>query len=131
MAQEKKLIESKGFLESKTMIFAIITILITVFALFGYNVQKTDVFTIIETIVPAGSVLVIMWKRFKEKIQTFDISAWILAIIGAICAIYVAFTGDTENADVILKYATGILTAIFSILSAFGLHVAQKKITIF
>lgn len=128
----KKLVQTKGFLESKTMIYAILTVVLTVLAFFGFTeVKKDDFVTIIEYIVPIGTSAVIMWKRLQETIASFDLSAWILAIIGAIFAIYVSVTGDTENADAMLKMVTGAVTALFSILSAFGLYKAEKKVVIF
>lgn len=127
----KQLNGSKGFLESKATLFAIFTVIATVLGFFGFDVDKQDFITIIEYLAPVATAAVIAWKRFQDKIKTFDLTAWILAIIGAIMAVYVSITGDTETADTLLKAVTGIVTAVFSILSAFGLHVAKDKITVF
>ena len=128
----RQLVQTKGFLESKTMIFAIITVVVTILGFFGYNnVDKQDFITIIEYIVPIGTTAVLVWKRLKETVQKFDTMAWILAIIGAGVAIYTSVTGDIDAGQELGKLLTGVVTALFSILTAFGLYKAEKKVTIF
>ena len=121
---------TKSIFASKGIIGAILMVLLPILAYFGYDINKEDVTSLIALVPAVIGGIVLAWKRLKMTVNKFDYTTWTIAIISAIGAVYVAITGDSETVDNLVPQLLAIFTAISSILSAFGIHVAKKEIVL-
>jgi len=122
--------DSKNLFMSKGIIFAIITVIVSALGIFGFDVNIDDVNKLIALAAPFVAGVSLFWVRFTKAVQGFSPWGWFWGIVGALGGIYTAFTGDTEVPNQLMPIITQAIAAITSILSAFGIHVATKKVHI-
>ncbi len=123
-----KLKGSKSPFSSKGIIGAILMVIIPILGYFGYDIAKDDVTTLIGFVPAIIGGIVLGWKRFTMEVNKMDVSAWLIAIVSAIGAIYTIFTGDADLVKDLAPKLVAVFTALSSILAAFGIHVAKEKV---
>lgn len=120
--------EKKKFWQSKAFWGAFVTIVASALGFLGVDIESADVMTVVGSATPIVAGVVLMWKRLKQSVKGLDAVSLLTTAASIIGVGYIMITKDSEGANDVNNMLTEAITAISTILAAFGIHVASKKI---